>query len=393
MTSAQTLAMGVPLVLAALTVVGALQVLAGWIAMVRFARRRVSLPADAMPISILKPLHGDEPFLEQALTTLLEQDYPAGFQVIFGVQNSADTALPIVRALRERYPNHDIALVVDPARHGTNPKVGNLINMVSAARHDILVIADADVHAAPDYLRQLAAMLARPDVGLVTSLYVGQPAFHSMAGLLGATQITHNFLPGVLLGREFGRADCLGATMCLRRDTLAQIGGLEALKDHLADDNVLGRLVLARGLNVSLAATVVGTTVSERSLAALWRHELRWARTIRTLEPVAFAASLLQYPLFLATLTMLTAGFAMWACVLALAVWGIRALAATAIDRVLRQMPGRLAFGVPLWLLPIRDVLSAAEWMVSHAGRRVDWRGQTLEADTPPRFTQGSHAR
>ena len=194
----------------------------------------------------------------------------------------------------------DIDLVVDAAEHGTNPKVGNLINMLPSALHDILVIADSDVHARPDYLRHLAAALARPGVGLVTTLYSGLPAIPCVASLLGATQITHGFLPGALLGRALGRHDCLGATMCLNRETLSQIGGLEALRDHLADDNVLGRLVLAEGLDVVLADTIVATTVAERRISALWRHELRWARTIRTLEPVAFAASVLQYPLFLA---------------------------------------------------------------------------------------------
>jgi len=90
--------------------------------------------------------------------------------------------------------------------------------MLPSAKHDILVIADADVHARPDYLRRLATALNAPGVGLVTTLYTGLPAFRTLAGRLGATQITHGFLPGALLGRAFGRRDCLGATMCLRRD-------------------------------------------------------------------------------------------------------------------------------------------------------------------------------
>jgi ceramide glucosyltransferase len=175
--------------------------------------------------------------------------------------------------------------------------------------------------------------------------------------------------------------------MCLRRDTLSRIGGFAVLRDHLADDQVLGRRVSAQGLDVALAGTVVATTVPERTLAALWRHELRWARTIRTLEPAAFAASVLQYPLCLASLTVLASGFADWACVLFVLVWVVRAVAVTGIDHALGGTLGGLAFRGPLWLLPLRDLLSAAEWVASHAGRRVDWRGQSLQADTPPRFT------
>jgi ceramide glucosyltransferase len=221
----------------------------------------------------------------------------------------------------------------------------------------------------------------------VTTIYTGLPSFRGLFAVLGATQITHGFLPGALLGRVFGRRDCLGATMCLRRETLERIGGFAALKDHLADDQVLGRRVHAAGLDVALADTIVATTVPEASLAALWRHELRWARTIRTLEPAGFAASFLQYSLVLALLTVLAASGAAWSWLLLLTAWAVRAAAVVGIDRALRPMLGGLAFRGRLWLLPLRDGLSAAEWIVSHAGRRVDWRGQTLEADTPARLS------
>ncbi len=390
---------------AALAAIGAAQVLAGWLAVVRFTRRRPEPIGQPPAMTVLKPLHGREPCLEQALATLCEQDYPAGLQIVFGVNDPEDTAIPVVRALRARYPNRDIALVVDPGRHGSNPKVGNLINMLPAARHDTLVIADSDVHAPPDYARRLADALARPGVGLVTTLYTGVPANRTVVGLLGCSQITHGFLPGALLGRLLGRRDCLGATMCLRRDTLAQVGGFEILSDYLADDNMLGRHVRALGLDVALADTVVATTVPERRLPPLWRHELRWARTIRSMEPMGFALSVLQYPLSWSGLAVLASGGAFWAWGLTIGIWAIRAISVIGIDHALPKPPGGLAIRVPVWLLPARDLLSAAEWLVSFAGRRVDWRGLTLEADvlpspavtpgglTPGRLTtKGSHA-
>jgi ceramide glucosyltransferase len=381
--------------LAILTAIGALQVLGGWVAVARYARRAAPPPGPMPPITVLKPLHGDEPLLEMALASLCEQDYPPGFQVVFGVSDATDTAIPVVRALQARYPDSWLDLVVGPTDHGTNPKVGNLINMMSVAKHDVLVIADSDVHARPDYLRNLAAVLTAPGVGLVTTLYIGLPAFSALPAQLGAMQITYGFLPGALLGRVFGRGDCLGATMCLTRQTLIEVGGFAALKDHLADDNVLGQLVLATGRDVVLADTVVATTVPECAFPALWRHELRWARTIRALTRTAFAAAVLQYPLFFATLTIIASPGTLWSWSLFLLVWGLRALAAAGIDRALAPKLGGLAFRGALWLLPLRDLLSAIEWMVSHVGRRVDWRGETLEADTPARIvpatSKGSH--
>ena len=242
-----------------------------------------------------------------------------------------------------------------------------------------------------------------------------RPASIGLPARLGATQITHGFLPGALLSRALGRQDCLGATMCLRRDDLQRLGGFRSLVDHLADDNVLGRRIIALGLRVALANTVVLTTVPEPDLKALFRHELRWARTIRALEPAGFAASVLQYPLAWALLTVVLAGGALWSIGLFLIAWVLRAIAALAVDSALAPLwtnnehagaaqrtsndNAALAFCCPVWLLPLRDTFSVAVMLVSYGGRQVDWRGQSLQAGTPPPMTmtrpptEGNHAR
>jgi ceramide glucosyltransferase len=353
----------------------------------RFARRSRVEPASRPPVTVLKPLHGDEPLLEQALATICRQDYPQ-WQVVFGVQDAADPAVTVVERLRARFPDCDIALVIDPTLHGENRKVGNLINMLPIARHGVLVIADSDVHVRPDYLDGLVSALAQPGVGLVTTLYAGLPVNRTFPGLLGATQITHGFLPGAVLARALGRQDCLGATMCLRRKDLARCGGLRGLVDHLADDAVLGHRIAALGLKVVLADTVPLTTVPEDRMQALFRHELRWARTIRALEPAGFAASVLQYPLAWALLAVVLAGGAPWALGVSALAWIIRAMAARVIDRALAPQWGQeplaaSAFRCPVWLLPARDLLSVVVMLASYGGRRVEWRGYGLLADTP----------
>jgi ceramide glucosyltransferase len=404
---------------AGLSVVALTQALAAALLVRRFGDRAAAArtgesdaAAKLEPVTVLKPLHGDEPLLEEALASVCRQHYPV-WQVVFGVQDPADGALPVVRRLRARFPDCDIRVVVDPTPHGANRKVANLINMLPAAKHDVLVIADSDVHVAPDYLRRLAAALQEPGTGLVTTLYSGLPRpptpsrkgrggsgaavstppplwgggrgagpfRHPLPSILGAIQINQYFLPGALLARAMGRQDCLGATMALRRETLERIGGLPALVTHLADDNMLGRLVQGMALKVRLADTVPATTVPETTFAALWRHELRWARTIRALVPAQFAASVLQYPLASAVLTILLAWGAIWSLAWFAAAWALRALAARATDRALG-----LAFRSPVWLLPLRELMSVAVMIASYASREVDWRGHTMQV---PRVEPG----
>lgn len=343
----------------------------------RFAARPAVVPGVRPPVTVLKPLHGDEPLLEEALASLCAQDYP-GLQVVFGVQDPADPALRTVRRLRARYPALDVAVVVNAAQHGLNRKVSNLINMYPAAKHGLIMIADSDIHAEPGYLDQVVAALQAPGVGVVTTLYAGLRSNGSLVARLGAAGINHGFLPGNLLARALGRQDCLGATMALRRETLERAGGFAALAGHLADDAMLGRHVRALGFSVALAGTVPATTVPESAMRALFDHELRWARTTQKLEPLGYALSAMQHPLAWATLGLAVAPDVRWAWVVLLLTWGLRWLTTRGIERALG-----LSSGLGAWCLPVRDLLSMAVLLASYGGDQVAWRGQILRADSP----------
>ncbi len=382
-----------------LAIAGIGQVAAGCLAVQRFLAGWRGRQGPRPPVTILKPLAGNEPLLEQALASVCGQDYPE-FQVVFGVQNAADPVLAVIDRLRTRFPACRIDVVVDPAQHGANRKISNLINMMKLARHDLLVIADSDVHCPPDYLDRVVQALAAPGIGLSTTVYVGLAASSSLAGVLGAANINHSFLPGALMARWLGRQDCLGATMALRRETLAAIGGFPALVDHLADDHILGKLVQAQGLGVQIAETVVATTVPEATLPALYRHELRWNRTVLSLVPLEFALSAIQFPVFWSALAMLLSAGAPWTLWLFLATWFARGAGALWIDRSLRRaIPSAnslLATPASIWLLPLRDLMSMTTMLASYFGDQVEWRGQVMhtsrgdDAATPP-TAPGSH--
>ena len=355
---------------------GCIQAVVGAVLAHRFGRRaHLGPPDDAAPlpaVTVLKPLHGDEPMLEDALASFCTQDYPV-LQIVFGVQDRTDPAIGLVRRLQARFPALDLVLVVDATPHGANRKIANLINMLPSARHDVLVISDSDIHARPGYLRRVVAALHRPGVGLVTTLYGGRAASPTLARRLAAAQVNHTFLPGVLMSRLLGRQDCLGATMALGRSMLDAIGGLSALSPHIADDSALGKLVRAQGSAIAIADALTVTTVSETSLRELFTHELRWGRTVRSVEPVGYALSAIQLPLFWAGAAVLLAPSSSWSWGVLTLVWAVRGVTAGVIDRMLGQ-----AGTVPPVLLPMRDWLSAAVMLGSLSGRRVAWRGHTL---------------
>ncbi len=366
-------------ILLVLVAVGLAQALAGLNLLRRFAAAPRPAPTTRPPVSILKPLHGAEPWLDWALSTMAGQDYP-GFQIVCGVAAADDAAISAVRTVQARYPDRDITLVICADQHGSNAKVSNLINMFPSARHDIIVISDSDVHAATDWLDRVVAALQAPDVGMVTTLYSGLATVSGLVARLGAMQICHAFLPGAAMARALGRQDGLGATMALRRDTLERVGGLQRMANTLADDAMLGILVRQLGLRVALAHTLPAVGVPENTLRALWKHELRWARTVRSIAPAAHAASALQYPLVPALIALLTAPMSQWGWLVFLGTWLARAEIARRTDTLIGGFPTLAAVqSVRLW--PVRDLMSVAVIAVSFTGRDVDWRGKALRAD------------
>ena len=270
----------IELVLMLIAACGTMQSLAGLLAVLAFARKPEETASVWPAITVLKPVCGYEPGLEAALLSFCTQAYPA-FQMIVGAQDRNDPALDVARRLQARFPGL-IDIVVDGALHGPNRKISNLMNMLPAARHETLVFGDSDLHVRPDYLRQVVATLLTPGTGLVTAICGGEAVHSAVAGQLGAMHISHSFLPGALLGAWVGRQDCLGTTMAIRRHTLEQAGGLAALVPHLADDNLLGRLVRQLGLAVRIAPTMCRnaryalsgcTSCAGRAPYARWR---RW---------------------------------------------------------------------------------------------------------------------
>ncbi len=342
-------------------------------AALRFAGRRRGPPASACaerpPITVLKPLHGDEPGLCDNLRSFADQDYPV-FQLVFGVRDRADGALPVARALIAERPAADIALVVDPHVAGSNLKVANLENMLPQARHDVLVLADSDMRVGRDYLAAVAAALAAPGTGLVTCLYKGV----AMGGLwseLAALHINFGFLPGALAGEALDiGGGCFGATIALRREVLERIGGFARLRNELADDHRMGAAVRGLGLRTVLAPYIVEDRVSEPSFLSLWRHELRWARTSRAMAPVGFAGSIITH-------SVMFPAFAAAFCGASPVAWGL-----VLLSLLLRLLSAALIgyrLALPcrrLWLLPLRDVLSFAVFVGSFCGRSVLWRDQ-----------------
>jgi ceramide glucosyltransferase len=343
----------------------------------RFSRQTTRLNGRAhddttLPgVTILKPLKGLDIDLYENLVTFCVQDYPT-FQIVFGVADSADPAVALVRRLQASYPAVRMDLVIDGRVYGTNYKVSNLHNMYQAARHDVIVIADSDIRVRPDYLRRIVVGLDEPQVGVVTCLYRAVNT-GGLPTLIESLFINTDFAPMVLVAGLVEKPTyAFGATMALRRRVLDSIGGFLPLANYLADDYYLGNRVAERGYRLALSDMVVETVLAVGTWKRLLDHQLRWARTYRNCRPGGYLGSIFTHGTLWATLILLYNHFSPASCLTAGVMYAMR----LGISRTVanRHLHAEVRWHEAL-LIPLKDLFISAIWVLCFLGDTVVWSG------------------
>lgn len=336
----------------------------------KWKRKRYAPQPHPPAVSLLIPVYGTDPEQAANFAAFCAQDYPE-YQILFGALDAHDVGLETARRIQEKFPSSDIVLVRGGDIVGANRKVCNLLAMLPHAKHDLIVLCDSDMRVTPGYLRRIAAPFTSLSVGMVTCLYRAKDA-QGFAAQLEALGIGADFVPSVLTANLGGIRFAFGATVAVWRDVLEQMGGLEAVVNNLADDYLLGSLCRHVGRDLVLSDYLTETVLGEETLPASWARRLRWAKTVRAVQPTGWAGSFVTHALVLSLLFGAGMGFAPLG------------LAAVGITLLLRfAFVGGLAAGVTrdktvlraLWLLPLSDLLAFTLWLCSYIGNSIEWRG------------------
>jgi ceramide glucosyltransferase len=350
-----------------------------WLAAWRFPlHQRVSDTSFTPAVTLLKPLKGCDPKTLECLRSWMNQEYAGKMQILFGVASPEDPACDAVRQLIREHPELDAQLIICSEALGENAKVSTLIQLLRAAKNEVVIISDADVLVPADFVLNVIGPLRDPQVGLVNSFYrLSNPT--TLAMQCEAIAINSDFWSQVLQGRNLQPLDfALGAAMATRRAQLVDIGGFEALANYLADDFQLGNRIARTGKSIALCPVVVDCLASPMSVQDVWSHQLRWARTIRVSKPAPYAMSIISNP----TLWPLLWFFASPAHQVRTFLIGCLILrmimAQTLQKRLAPRNPGWYC-----WLAPIKDLCQFAIWALSFSGKSILWRGQrfNLQSD------------
>jgi ceramide glucosyltransferase len=330
--------------------------------------------ADCLPrnVTILKPVKGMDAGSYENFASFCNQDYAGEVQLLFAAASADDPVVQVIHQLAADFPQMKIELVINPATHGPNYKVSNLINAFPKAAHDIIIICDSDIRVTPDYLNSVTAHFADSRIGLVTSLYRTSDV-RNMATAVEATGFTAEMIPNVMVARELeGLSFALGASMAVRREALAAINGFEALSDYLADDYQLGNKIFRAGWKIALDSCFVESMMKAEELPTVLARQLRWARTMRVSRPGGYFASGVTLPFPAALLAVFVAPTFSMAILAITLLYTVRLTVSCYFSRFLVRdnlLPRWL------WLIPLRDMLSFCTWALSFIGNRVEWRG------------------
>jgi ceramide glucosyltransferase len=353
---------------------------AATVAAIRFAKRTTSplppLPKVPPRVTVLKPLHGSSNSLAANLVSFLEISYPR-VDFSFGVENYNDAAAEIPVALRQRYQYANVTLVVGEEPNCSNRKIAKLVKMAERAeKAEIFVLSDADVSVDRDYLKRIVGELISDEkIGIVTCAYRARPG-GSFASRLEALYVNTDFLPQILLAEMIEPMHyALGATIAIKRDVLEAAGGFRAVKNMLADDFYLGNLANTRGYEIKLSDSMVTLTCEEKNFCEFWHHQLRWARTYRTVRPISIATILMHGPFWALMLLAVSRGSAAACAALVLVLAARLSMSAAIVSRVLK-MPEMLG---QLWLVPFKDLIMTGVWFGSLLSNKVRWAGREFK--------------
>lgn len=333
-------------------------------------------------VTLLKSLKGADASTEDCLRSWFTQDYDGEVQILFGVASGEDPVCVIVKKLQQEFPARDAQLVVVSPITGANAKVSKLAALEKLAKHEIFVISDADVRVTVDFLANAVLPLSSAEIGLVNCFYrLANPSTTAMKW--EAIAINADFWSQVLQSQSLKPLDfALGAVMFTRRSCLAEIGGFESLKDCLADDYQLGNRIARKGHRIELSPIVVECWDPPMGWAAVWKHQLRWARTIRVCQPVPYFFSVLSNAGFWAVIALVVGYLTAAPHPHRFDVGTLGALFLLGRIGIAADLQKRLTGSSNLeyfWLVPVKDVLQFGIWLCAFAGNRVEWRGQKFK--------------
>ncbi len=333
----------------------------------------------ALPlVSILKPLKGLDDNLFDNLASFCTQNYPE-YEILFSLQDHNDPAYKVAKKVQDKFPHKNITIVVERCNVGLNPKVNNLIPAYRKARHPYVLISDSNVLVDENYLIEITRHVDDPAVGLVSNVIRGVGG-RSLGAILENLHLNSFVLGSVsFLDRFLGMPCVIGKSMLMKKSDLEALGGLEAFKDILAEDFIIGREMQRVGKKVFLSNYLISNVNEYWGIKRFLNRHTRWGKLRWRIGGISYFSELLANPVFVAALPVIVSGPSRITLAFAGLISLIKVLGDSIIGRTIESVTPRNDMDKPspliYFLAPVKDIVIGIVWFVPLVSSTVVWRG------------------
>lgn len=253
-------------------------------------------------VSILKPLMGVDPNLQQNLESFFTMNYPI-YELLFCIEDKNDPAVEVVLNLKEKYPFIDAQLFLGGSDVGVNPKINNMNPGYEVAKNEYIMISDSGIRMKEDTLLDMVYHMTA-NVALVH-----QMPFTSDREGFAATFEKIYF--GTVQSRIYLCADLLGVNChtgmsCLmRKNVIDELGGLRAFGCYLAEDFFIAKAITDHGYKMVISSQPALQNSGLCDIGNFQARLTRWAKLRVAMVPT----TILLEPL---SECMVVGAFASW---------------------------------------------------------------------------------
>ncbi|PIC22047.1 hypothetical protein B9Z55_026665 [Caenorhabditis nigoni] len=259
-----------------------------------FHLHKINEPDATLPgVSIIKPIMGTDENLEINLTSFFTAEYHQ-FELIFCFHSPEDVAVPVVKALIERYPDVDSTICFQEHDIGFNPKINNMNPGYLVAKYPLIMISDSTIFMRPDGILDLAKrIMSHEKLGLITQIpycmdRVGKA--NCFEQVFFGTSHSKIYLAGNFLG-----FNCpTGMSSIFKKAALEECGGMAAFKDYMAEDYFLGKNLAARGYKSGISNQPALQNSAATTFTSFANRVGRWAKLRIAMMPQVILVEPLQ---------------------------------------------------------------------------------------------------
>jgi cellulose synthase/poly-beta-1,6-N-acetylglucosamine synthase-like glycosyltransferase len=247
------------------------------------ARKGQSIPitGDEPFITVLIPAKDEEKNIVECLNAILKQNYPPDkFEVLLIDDQSEDSTVELSSSFKEKFVNFRVIRIDETFKRKLQGKTRVIDFGVQSAKHDIILMTDADCMPNPDWIRSHAEIY-NDSVGMVAGVTILDESYGKSKLFSVLQSIDWIFLlASGSASSGFGKhISCIGSNISFRKEAYNEVGGYESLPFSITEDLLLFKTIANKTkwkVIFPLKKSILNISKPMQTFTDYYRQRKRW---------------------------------------------------------------------------------------------------------------------